>query len=79
MHGYFASEEPVMTVAELISKLNQCNQEAVVKVVSLYDGKYEPISVITSGPRFVMLDVSDEAVVLGVPAVAQVAAMPVGI
>ena len=61
MHGYFASEEPVMTVAELISKLNQCNQEAVVKVVSLYDGKYEPISVITSGPRFVMLDVSDES------------------
>ncbi len=52
---------PAMTVAELIAKLHQCNSEAVVKVVSLYDGKYEPIAVITSGPLFVMLDVSDES------------------
>lgn len=50
-----------MTVAELIAKLHQCNLEAVVKVVSLYDGTYEPIAVITSGPLFVMLDVSDES------------------
>ena len=50
-----------MTVAELIEKLRQCNSSAVVKVVSLYDGKYEPIAVITSGPLFVMLDVSDES------------------
>ena len=48
-------------VKELIAKLHQCNQEAVVKVVSLYDGKYEPIAVVTSGPLSVMLDVSDES------------------
>lgn len=50
-----------MTVADLIEKLRQCNPNSVVKVVSLYDGKYEPIAVITAGPLFVTLDVSDES------------------
>ena len=49
-----------MTVAELIEKLRRCEQTAVVQVVSLYDAKYDPVAVITSGPQFVRLDVSDE-------------------
>jgi len=54
------NEREVMEVWQLIAKLKHCEPSAEVQVVSGYDGLYQPLAVITSGPIVVRLDVSDE-------------------
>lgn len=50
-----------MNVSALISHLQKCHPEAVVKVISVYDGSYAPVGAITVHPDFVVLDVSDQS------------------